>query len=243
MQITLGLLLNVGSNGGSALFLASPTGVSTAPTAVPIAGIDESQLSPYPMLLHVTTLLADVLAATTLFTVPAGLSYVPGMLSNTTFSLVVSNPTLTELPFGISCANSNQLSSVVELPLNQDEKLDVGYLPDGFQTVDVGNSTNTTIAGGDTRVFMVTFSEPVSTLPTTSPSPRPRHMMLNIGIPTDASIVETIRNKPLLSQFYDGVLVDWTYVTNTDAGALVNEAQELLIMVRLDAQVGVQTTC
>jgi hypothetical protein len=144
-------------------------------------------------------------------------------------TLVISNPTLYEQPFWIEGPG---VVALKELPLNQTEKTAVGYLPDGYQSVDVGNTTATTIAGGDTRVFVVTTTGDSGTLlPTTQPTPRPRHVALNLFIPKQSSLVNTLRTMPVLSQFVDAVVIDWSYVNRSTIDALSLDAAELRAQV------------
>jgi hypothetical protein len=145
-------------------------------------------------------------------------------------TLVISNPTLYEQPFWIE---GDGIVAVAELPLNQSEKTAVGYLPDGYQSVDVGQTTATTIAGGDTRVFVVTTTgESGSPLPTVQPTPRPRHVAVNIFTPKQGSLTNTLRTMPVLPQFVDAVVIDWSYVNRSTVDALTADSAELHALVR-----------
>ena len=47
------------------------------------------------------------------------------------------------------------IAFIEEQQLDQSEKISEGYFPNGFENATAGKSTNTTIAGGDVRIFRV----------------------------------------------------------------------------------------
>jgi hypothetical protein len=158
----------VGANGGSLVVFGSPFGAALDAVSISGNGIDESLTTPYPMLNHVFTLASAQLSASALFSTAPGLTLTIARRTstwNTTtspdiaeYALLVSNPSLQQAPFYVT-SNVGAIISLVEVPIATDVKNSTGYLPDGFQGYDIGASTNTTIAGADTRVFFVVVDE------------------------------------------------------------------------------------
>ena len=220
------IVLIPSTNGGSLIILATPFAISSSEVTKPTNDIDASLLSPYPLLDHARYIFDKVLKNASLFTSSSNLSLVPTFVKDGEFLVLVSNPQLKQQPLDIKMANG-EIINIEEVKLDQSEKGAVGYLPDGFENTDIGKSTNSTIAGGDTRLFRVTVKpSSVSLLPKTQPKPRPRGIALHlrhIGL----SIQEEILVRPSFFQHYDSVVVDYAYLITKDDVFLKEEKEWL----------------
>ena len=213
-------------NGGSLTVFATPFALSSSPVASPSSEVDVTLASPYPLLDHAQVLLNAILTNATLFTSTANLSLVPSYLQKDTFHVLVSNPELREQPMKL-ISPQGSITSMKEVPLDQSEKNAVGYLPDGFEGTDLGNSTDTTIAGGDTRLFEVSLSsDSLQFLPKVTPKPRPMGMALHLRH-ISHSIRHEILLRPTFFQHYDSVVVDYSYLITKDEEFLMKEGQWL----------------
>ena len=213
-------------NGGSLTVFATPFAISSSPVATPSSEVDVTLPSPYPLLDHAQIILHAILTNATLFTSTSNLSLVPSYLHDDTFYLLVSNPELREQPMKL-LSPQGSITHVEEVPLDQSEKVAEGYLPDGFEGTDLGNSTNTTIAGGDTRLFMVSLSpDSVHLLPKAVPKPRPVGVALHLRH-ISRSIRHEILLRPTFFQHYDSVVVDYSYLITKDEVFLMEESQWL----------------
>jgi hypothetical protein len=170
-NVAIAWRVSIGSAGGQVVVFGTPFGASNASQSIPQPDIDASMGTPYPLLQHTQVLLDDQLAQRTLFTVPSPLTLTvcrQGPISGgddegagaaqVAYTLLVSNPTLEQQGFAIT-SNIGAIASLTEIAINSSAKTAVGYLPDGYQGTALGNSTATTIAGVDTRVFRVVVNE------------------------------------------------------------------------------------
>lgn len=214
-------------NGGSLIVFASPYAVSSELVAKPLSQIDETLPSPYPLLTHAQILLDAILSEASLFSSPgANLSLVPSFIGGDQFLVLVTNPELRQQPLKLTSAQG-VIISMEEIQLDESEKGGEGYLPDGFQGTDIGNSTATTIAGGDTRLFAVKLSsKTLQILPKVSPKPRPEGVGLHLrGV--EHSIRYEVLLRPSFFQHYDSVVVDLPYLKERDTEFLQTERQWL----------------
>lgn len=208
--------VSVGTAGGTVTVIASPYGVPAASVGPPSSSIDETLLTPFPMLAHVGRLLDAAMDATTLFSASRNRSLctVVSQMNTSTFSLLVSNPTLAQQDFVIE-SRIGQIKLANEVPLDQTEKTLVGYLPDGYEGTDLGNSTATTIAGGDVRVFSVTVTpnNALRPLPVAQPKPAPQGVCLTVNaadsIVGSGALHEAVASRPTFSQHYDCIVADF----------------------------------
>lgn len=210
-------------NGGSLIVFASPYAVSSELVAKPVSQIDESLPSPYPLLTHAQILLDAILLNASLFSSPgANLSLVPSFNGADQFLVLVTNPELRQQPLKLTSAQGT-IDSVEEIELDESEKGGEGYLPDGFQGTDIGNSTAMMIAGGDTRLFSAKLSsQTLQVLLKVSPKPRPKGVGLHLrGV--EHSIRYEILLRPSFFQHYDSVVVDLAYLTERDTEFLKTE--------------------
>jgi hypothetical protein len=121
--------------------------------------VDTPTLSPQPIAGTVARVVSNAMAEQALFDLSGpgtagstNLSWVAKAVAADEYLLGVSNTQLTEQPLHVR-AKFGTILSVEEVPLDQAEKSEPGYLPHGFEGVDTGRSTNTTIAGADFRVL------------------------------------------------------------------------------------------
>ena len=214
------------SSAGSLTVFATPFAISFDVVGKPSSQIDVTLPSPYPLLDHAQTLLNAFFTNATLFTSSANLSLVPTHTSKDQFYLLVSNPELREQPMKL-LSPQGKITSLEEIPLDQSEKGAEGYLPDGFEGADIGHSTNTTIAGGDTRLFVVTLSSDLlHFLPKVQPKPRPIGVALHLRH-IDHSIRYEVLLRPTFFQHYDSVVVDYSYLITKDDEFLKQESRWL----------------
>ncbi|GMV94836.1 MAG: hypothetical protein AMXMBFR82_46140 [Candidatus Hydrogenedentota bacterium] len=208
---------------GRLTVLASPFGLAAAPREDVIHNdIDKAYVSPYPMLAHVRAILSGLARQQSLFEVPEGLSLITCRRAPGEYTLALCNNALVPKPFDI-ISHCGPIESIEELPLDQSEKGAMGYLPTGLDGTDVGTSTDSTIAGGDVRIFRVTVREErVEEIPAVVPPPRPQGRILPLRGPE--SIQDAVLTRPTFFQHFDSVAVDWRYVYERDASQLAREA-------------------
>jgi hypothetical protein len=184
--------------------------------------IDKPYASPYPMLRHVRALLGDLARQQCLFETPDGLSLVVCRRAPGEYTLGLCNNSLASKPFAF-VSRCGAIESVEELSLDQSEKGAPGYLPTDLDGTDVGVGTDTTIAGGDVRVFRVkVLEENVEEIPATMPPPRPVGRILPLRNCT--SIKDAVLTRPAFFQHFDAVAIDWRYVYERDTDALARDA-------------------
>jgi hypothetical protein len=183
--------------------------------------VDHPLPCPYALLAHVRKLLEKALASQQLFSVSEGLGLITCRKGPGEYTLGIYNNDLHPRQMEInSCCGP--IRSLRELALNQGEKGQVGYWPEGFTDNDGGVSDDETIAGGDIRLFAVKVEEQgVTELPKAQAPARPRGRLLALrGL---ESIEDAILVRPTFFQHFDGVKVDWTYVQARDAEQLDRE--------------------
>ena len=213
--------------GGSVTVFASPHGLCSSPVTKPVSEVDETLTSPYPLLSHAQILLDSILSNSSLFSSPgANLSLLPTFLGEDEFLLLVTNPELKQQPMKL-VSTQGEITSLEEIHLDQSEKGAEGYLPDGYQGTEIGNSTNTTISGGDTRLFAVKLSsQSLQLLSKVKPKPRPIGVALHLRS-VQHSVRHEILQRPSFFQHYDSVVVDYSYIIKQDAAFLNIERQWL----------------
>jgi hypothetical protein len=241
---TLLAVRSVGGGGaGAATLLAAPFGAAAAAQPIDDPGENARLGTPFPLLSHALLLAQDVLAAQALFSLP-GLTWAAARLSDTAYTLVISNPTQAQAPLAITPLQGAVLAGAEPLagalPANFSAML--GYLPDGSEGADLGATTPTTLAGVDTVVYRVTLAAGsgggATPLPTAPPPRRPRGLALNVrdasalGGAPGGGLGGLLTSFPSLPQLVDTLLVDAAYVAAREGAALAQEARRL-------AQVGV----
>ena len=175
----LPVALRVHSGNGSLIVVAAGNhGMSTAsasPGHLYTCGVDEPDsrsTQPFAMASFVRHFVEGSLAAAATFDLGPDLAWVPKRIGQRSYVLTVTNPTLMEAPLVIA-SPLGPVAWVSVLPLDESEKNATGYLPHGFEGTNIGQTTNTTIAGGDTIVLRIELASDASTtvVNTTSASP------------------------------------------------------------------------
>ena len=219
-------------NGGTVTIFATPFAISSYQIATPTSEVDITLPSPYPLLDHSRKMFNYILGNASIFYSESNLTLVHMLLNSSTdeFLLLVSNPELKEQP--LKCGSyGRDMELVQEIQLDQSEKGAVGYLPDGYEDADIGKSTNTTIAGGDTRLFRVQVKQTEGQsdfkyIPKVSPKPRPKGVGLHLRH-LEHSIRYEILKRPTFFQHYDSIVVDYSYLISKDNVFLVGDGQWL----------------
>lgn len=209
---------------GSVTVFASPFGQSAQSVAKePIKRFENQPLvNPFPMLAHVRAMLDTAFRQQTLFEVGEGLAVITCRRAAGDYTLGISNNSLTPRALKI-VSHVGAIQSIGEIPLDQSEKSAVGYLPEGFEKVAIGQSDATTLAGGDVRIFRVRVSESdVAELPVTNPPSAPHGRLLTLR--SLEPLQEQILSRSTFFQHFDGIVIDWKYVAARDQSQLSREA-------------------
>ena len=221
-------------NGGTVTIFATPFAISSNQVATPISEVDITLPSPYPLLNHSRKMFSYILANASIFYSETNLTLVQMLLNSSKdeYLVLVSNPELREQPLKWG-SHGGDMEIIEELPLDQSEKGAVGYLPDGYEDANIGKSTSTTIAGGDTRLFRVQVkqtderSSGFKYIPEVSPKPRPKGIGLHLRH-LEHSIRYEILRRPTFFQHYDSVVIDYSYLITKDNDFLADDRQWLL---------------
>ncbi|MCX5769713.1 MAG: hypothetical protein NTZ09_05510 [Candidatus Hydrogenedentes bacterium] len=213
---------------GRVIAIASEWGLTNTGPSGPIHAVVDAPLEkPYHMPNFMRAELDQLLREQMLFEVGDGLSLVTCRRSAGEYTLGVCNNALEPRPFKI-VSHCGPIETIRELPLDQSEKSAVGYMPEGFETSALGQSSETTIAGGNVRIFRVNVREEnvVETRRPVPPAP-PKGRLLPLR--GQRAVKEEILLRPTFFQHFDGVVVDWRYLRDREADALKQEAGWLRI--------------
>ena len=222
----LAVRVTLASSGGSVTVFATPFAISSSPVCKPSSEIDKSLCTPYPLLDHVGHVLDPIFKTAAVFYTFTNVSFIPAVLDADVFNVLVTNPSLSQQPLNLQSQHGS-IVSMSEIKLDESEKGHIGYLPDGFEGTDIGKSTNTTIAGGDTRLFRVQLSAGSTKFkPKMQPKARPQGVALHIRH-IDHSIRHEILYRPTFFQHFDSVVVDFSYLITKDSVFLKEESQWL----------------
>lgn len=209
------------------------------------AGIDKALPRPYRLEAEARPALERLLEGQQMFRAGDGLHLITCRKGAGEYTLGVFNNTWRELPFRI-LSRCGDIVSLRELPLDQSEKGAVGYTPEGVDPASLGHSTDTTIAGGDVRIFAAIVAETnVVEIAHTRPPARPQGRFLPLrGI---VSLKEAILARPTFFEHFDGVVLDWRYLHERESAALAAEAgwlkrQGLRIAVDLSSGINLYPT-
>ena len=212
---------------GSVVLLASPFGLGEQPITqgkIPNR-VDIALANPYPLLTHVRYVLDQELQKTVLFDVGAGLGSIVCRKGPGHYTIGVFNNTLGELPFKIT-SRIGKIKAIKELPLDVSERTAIGFLPSGFEDSKLGKHTDATIAGADVRIFDVQIEEAgIQEIPH-HPLPQKisgRYLPLRKMTP----IKEEILARPTFFEHYDGVMIDWRYLSSRSDDAVFEESKWL----------------
>lgn len=225
-------------NGSLTAVLAGNYGMSTArdTNAPPLyaCGVDEpdsraaqnSQLADFVRFFY-----EDTLAAAAIFDLGKVLAWVPKRESSGIYILTITNPTLQEAQLTITSRTLSSVAWVQVLPLDESEKGSVGYLPHGFEDTDIGLTTNTTLAGGDTLIVRVALNSDSSlVIPAATPPTRAIALaakrLLRLA-PGTGDLRRAILARPQFEQVFGGVLIDYAYIANRENSSLILEGSWL----------------
>jgi hypothetical protein len=157
-----------------------------------------------------------------LFEVGEGLSLITCRKGPGEYTLGICNNTLREQPLKIA-SHCGPLESVEEMPLDEAEKKAIGYMPEGYEKADLGKGGKDAIAGGDTRIFSVRVrAENVREIAHRATPLRPKGRILPLR--GRRPIQEEVLARPTFFEHYDGVVVDWKYLRESETHTLQNEA-------------------
>ena len=210
---------------GYVLIFTTPYGISSEVINKPTNNVDTPLYPAFPLLHHVQLFLDNFLARTSIVQmVNAELSHVTNYLQHNDYLVLVTNPKMAQQPLSFT-GTIGKVVKVTEHPLDQSEKDKVGYLPDGYEGTDLGISTDTTIAGVDTRLFTVTLdSDVVKIIDKVKPKPRPNGVVLHLRQISN-SLMDEIHRRPTFFRHFDSVIVDYSYVMSKDNDYLMTEAK------------------
>ena len=137
------------------------------------------------------------------------------------YTIGIANNTWREQAFRL-ISRCGKIESVRELPLDQSEKGAEGQTPDVVDASQLGHGSDSRIAGGDVRIFVVTVQERgVEEIAHVPPPPRHRSIL---PLRKGTSIKEEILSRSTFFEHFDGVCVDWRYLHEREKAALQAEA-------------------
>lgn len=212
-------------SGGSLLVFATNYAISSTPTAKPVSEIDEPLTTPYPLLDHTSAILQISLSSASIVQSTSNLSIITNYIDTNKLLVLVSNPLLEQQPLHFVTQNGN-ITSVKEILLDQSEKGEIGYVPDGYENANLGKNTATTIAGGETRLFQLTTNSKMIKIDKPVPKPRPIGIALHIRHIT-LSLRREIYSRPTFFQHYDSIVIDYSYLITKDEIFLEKERKWL----------------
>ena len=213
------------SNSGYVLIFTTPYAISSELVNKPTTQVDVPMLPAFPLLYHAQIITNHFLTRTSIFHLEnANLSYIVNCMNNTEYLVLVTNPLMSQQPLKFN-SPVGYITKITEHQLDQSEKDKIGYLPDGYQGTDLGKSTNTTIAGVDTRLFTISLqTNSVKIINKVTPKPPPNGIVLHLWQIRD-SLMNEIHHRPTFFQHYDSVIVDYSYVMSKDDDFLQEEAK------------------
>lgn len=209
---------------GSVLILNTPFGISDhREFDGPIrSNCDVPLPNPYPFLKFVGKIYRNELDKTVLFEVGDGLGSIVCRKRENVWTVGVFNNNLSERPFAIR-SRIGKIVSLRELPISVQERNETGFLPEGFESSELGTHSETTIAGADVRIFEVTIDrenlEIIQDLPIPSP---PKERYLELLHPVLAK--EEILSRPTFFEHHDGIVLDWRYFEMRSNEEITREA-------------------
>lgn len=207
-------------NGRITVF-ASEFGISTITPLNQVQVIDQPLQKPYSLLIHFKKALDAAFKSQQLFEVDKNLSLITCRKQEGSYTLGITNNTWEPQPLKIT-SRFGEIEAVTELPLDQSEKSELGYLPEVLQDKKM-IATEGFIAGGDVRLFSVKLREKnVEVLPDNLPVKSSKGRILQLSHIN--SIKEELLKRPTFFEHFDGVLVDWKYFKNRDKETLKEEA-------------------
>ncbi len=209
---------------GRVTVLASEFGVPEKSVLSTLAACanDTPLPKPFPLLKHVRAIADAALREQTLFDAGDGLGLIVCRKAPCEYTLGVFNNGLSPKAFKIA-SHCGPIESVVELALDQSEKGAIGYLPEGSENAQLGDSGEAEIAGGDVRVFAVrVHEENVAEIAHVKPGAAPKGRLLPLT--GSRMLKEEILMRPTFFAHFDGVVLEWRYLHMRDIAALKDEA-------------------
>ena len=155
--------------------------------------------------------------------------------------MLISNPELEEQPLKWG-SYGRDMELIREIPLDHSEKGAIGYLPDGYEGADIGKSTSTTIAGGDTRLFRVQVKHTEGQsdfkyIPKVSPKPRTKETGLHLRHLEHCIRYENLNDQPSFS-----TMIQYSYLISKDNDFLADDGQWLSqqsVTIYMDASLSI----
>lgn len=217
---------SVGYGRGRVNVFASPFLLSPKQTGVATYGKFREQDAPLPvpfkMLKHAKILLSNELSKANAFETNPELSLVVCAKSERNFTVAVLNNSFGEKKFFLK-SKCGKIADLREIPIDRSERSAVGFLPLGIKA-ELGENSDSTIAGGDIRIFEVSIENPdVKILPKCVDAPNPKGKTLELG--EIADLRREILKRPTFFRNYDTVAVDWKYIEVRTKTALRREGQ------------------
>ena len=157
------------------------------------------------------------------------------------YVLTVTNPTLAQANLSILSARCGAVTRVTPLALPRSEVGALGYLPHGYEGTDVGRTTASTLAGGDTAVLRVGVAEDGSCSEVSEGSTLagaagaglaalPAHAARLLRLPAHTgSLRAAVTARAHFDAAFSGLLVDWEYVEERTPAALAREGDWLAL--------------
>ena len=209
---------------GSVTVFASPFGISSGIQAEKpvLQTVDKPLPNPFPMLEQVKVFVEEAFESQKFFDAGKGLGLITCRKKAGEYTIGVSNNSWDELPLNI-VSNIGKILNINEIQLDQSEKKAVGYMPERMEGKNVGKSGKNTIAGGDIRIFHISVQEEtVQEIPHEKPRSNPRNRLLPLR--ETVSIQTEILSRPTFFQHFDGLAVDWKYLSRREKKSLQEES-------------------
>ncbi len=208
---------------GTVTVLATEFGMDADPAQPLRSEVDRPLSRPYQLRPEARRMLDAILRQQALFDVGnPGLSVIICRQGPGAYTLGIANNTWATLPFKITSL-CGPIQSLEELFLDESEVGAAGHLPESVAGASLGRNTDTTIRGGDIRIFRVRVKESnVEAIAHQPPPARPRGRLLPLrGI---RSLKEEILARPTFFEHFDGVVLDWRYLHDRERTSLKREA-------------------
>ena len=208
---------------GQLTVLTNPVQLENAADRAIRSEVDHHLPKPYTMVAAARAKLDAVFRQQTLFDVgnPA-LAYITCRQAAGEYTLGILNNSWKELPLKIA-SRVGPIEALREILPGDTEKEAIGYTPEGVDAGAIGANSESSIAGGEIRIYSVKVQEQgVRAILGGEPTPRSRGRVLPLR--HVASIQREILARPTFFEHFDGVVVDWRYVGEREETALRTEA-------------------
>ena len=133
------------------------------------------------------------------------------------------------------------MESLTGLPLDESEVGAAGRVPESVEGASLGRNTDSTIRGGDIRIFRVRVKETgVEMIAHKSPPARPQGRILPLR--DIRSGKREIMTRPTFFEHFDGVVLDWRYLHDREKTSLEQQARWLgrqRLRILVDASSGI----